>query len=706
MKNGEMNYKKPLSDKLRDSSISYLLHRKYSILLVILIAIFGFNVLHIFADVLWQDDGSWYYLATEGDVVQARRARLTWLTPLRDYFYAYGMLNWGLPMTRSAFVLIMSLSSISFYFIYSRIFGINSRLALPAAVIPNILPSLIGIPMSLNSSYAMFGLLPILISIQLMHLAFTKSDRQIYFYWFLGILAYAVGLKSTASATFLIPSVLLFFAVFLLDGRNKIRYLIFVLPFLLLGFWQLYLQFQFTHRVPTHIPFDVILNRALQFLKMSSLFPINSYFSVFLTLFLVLAGLRGMLAGGSQLIAKPLHFGCSESRYRLILVTWPLVWIVCNSAAYIAASPTWRNSDYAYVSNFGFVLLQVFGIAYVWSWLTRKLGQEKIRDSGLVLILSGIVIITGVQKLIYVESEVLQSKLVKNSSILRHHLDTLDIPPNSQILVLNAETPHPGNLQENSGFMRYLLGRKDINALIRTDIFPYNIFAQSRRKADEKLIFKSERPILAFKMQGEYLIQKKLILQTQSTGSKSLPRIRWSLFDISQTNSLPVKIAGDLGMPSYATYLEHHLPYPFVPDDVVFAPGDNPEVFLDELKANEIAENTGLINSELNVGDIVTIRAVNQLPTDTGRMLELLVRVNRMPAKFKLGYRIKDGYPTPIYLWGAAIVEDNILVTIPITTDQELTGEVSIEFINMDAWPFSRVVVKDGRQSSVLTLSF
>ena len=552
--------------------------------------IYVFNLGHIFADVLWHDDGLWYYGASEGVAIHTLRGRISEISALSPYlvhFYSYGMLDWGLPAMRSIFALIMFLSSVSLYSIYRTIFGIDSKVAAAAALIPHILPSLIGIPMGLNTSYAMWGLLPVLISIQLMYHALIRGGAPSYCFWLLGVSTYAIGLNLALSTTFLIPSVLLFLGMFL-SGQNKSKTIFFVTPFLTLGIWQLYKHILFSHKTPTQLPLQEVFDRSIQFLEMGSFLPFNSPISIYVTFFLILFGLAGFVPGSSQLFVKPPHFRFSEIKYRIMLVAWSLVWIVCNSVAYVAASPTFRVNDYAYISNFGIVLLQVCGIAYLWQVISDRLGwRESSFKITLILIFAGVIVFTGIQKLEQLDSTLKQNGFVETSSILRRRLHSLEIPINSQILILDAPTPHSGAYLVNTGYMRYLLGRQDVSALIGPDIFPNDIFAKSKNFVSQMndlhsqmRNFVPDKPIIIFKKSGDELTSKKLLLQVKSSGQEGLTQEQWSLYDVSQKGYVPIRIASGLGMLSYYAYIGNQLPPPYSSSDIVFAPGNSPSTFL------------------------------------------------------------------------------------------------------------------------------
>lgn len=703
-----MNFKKSHESSFSDTGSSYFFLGNASTLALIFLAIYVFNLGHIFADVLWHDDGLWYYAASKGTAIHALRGKvseISALTPYLYHFYAYGMLDWGLPAIRSAFVLIMVFSSVCLYSIYKTIFGINSKVALTAALIPHILPSLIGIPMGLNASYAMWGLLPFLISIQFMYLALIRSGPTSYFFWLLGVSAYAIGLNLSISANFLTPSVLLFLGIFFLAGQNKSKTIVFVTPFLALGIWQLYKHILFSHKAPTQVPLEEVFDRSIQFLEMGSFLPFNSTISIYVTLFLILVGLTGLVAGSSRLVVKPPHFGFSETKYRITLIAWPLVWIVCNSVAYVAASPTFRVNDYAYIANFGIVLLQVCGIAYLWHGISNRLGWlERSFEITLILIFAGVIVFTGIQKLEYLDSTLKQNGFVETSSLLRQHLQSLEIPTNSQILILDAPTPHLGAYLVNTGYMRYLLGRQDVSALIGPDIFPNDIFAKSTDLLSPMRNFDTDKPIIIFKNSGNELTSKKLLLQVKSSGKTALPREQWSLFDVSHQGYAPIKIASNLGMSSYYAYIENQLPPPYTSRDIAFAPGNSPSIFLSRQQASESAKNGDLLDSEVNFSDIVTLRSVKKIQVAAGQALELIFQVENNPQNIRLGYRINKGAIQRVDLWEMAMDGDNILMNVAIPSSQNSTIGITFEFIDMRYSPYRLIPLKDKNNVSKMEL--
>jgi len=692
-----------------NSTTGYYSSYKTLVPLSILITVFLLNFQHIFIDILWHDDGFWYYLATEGKAIQneAGRAQITSLGPYLDYFYAYGMLEWGLPVIRACYVLVMFLCSLSLLFIYTKILGLTKSIAIVAATIPNVLPSLIGIPIGLNASYAMWGLLPLLISIIFVFQSFTQKGLFSFFYWFIGFFAYAVGLNFVETSNFMIPNVLLIFTVFFFTRRNKLKSLIFSIPFLVLGIWQIYKQILFTHKAPTQIPLEEIFSRSIQFIEMGSFLPFNSPVSVYITSILALLGFVGLASKQSQIYYKPAHFHCSDMTYKGFLFLWPLIWIISNSIAYVAASPTFRIYDYAYISNFGVVLLQVCGGAYLWYLISTKFGWPKnLSTTILTLTIALLLIFIGIQKSIYLNSVLAEWGETNTSFLLRQSLEQLEIPDEAQILVLNTPTPQQGVFVVNTGYMRYLLNQNDVTALIGSEFFPNNVFAKSERWLDRMRNFVLDRPTIAFRRIGGELKQIKLLLQVKPIKKKELPRLQWSLFDVSSLVSAPLKIASNRGMSSYYAYIENELPLSYTSSNVAFAPRKNPTVFISQKIADEIAKKPCLISSDLKFGDIVTLRSVKGSRLNSMQTLKFLLHVKKKAGNLKLGYRLNnEGSGELVPLWELALEGDNILMEIPLSPNQELNGIISFELLDFSKWPPQPIAIPGNKSTNILKIN-
>jgi len=292
-----------LNKRIREKIEPY---KNVLIALLIILAVFLPNVPYLLTDALWHDDGLWYYYASEGEEIHqlSWRGRVGMLAPYRDHFYSYSMVYLGLPFTRGVFTLIMTTSSLLLYIIYSRVFHLNKSIAMLAAVIPNILPSLMGIPVGLNASYAMWALMPLIGSMLAVHYCFVSASKKRIFYLLFGFMLYALGLNLSSSvAIFLVPCVMLFFLFYFLN--NKLEVTLAAAPFAFFGLYMFYRNSQHGSRTPTELPWPEIYDRIITFFEMSSFLPFNQNYSIYITISLMILGLYALILLNDDLVKQP-----------------------------------------------------------------------------------------------------------------------------------------------------------------------------------------------------------------------------------------------------------------------------------------------------------------------------------------------------------------------------------------------------------------
>jgi len=166
----------------------------FSILVVILTA----NVAYITLDALIKDDAHWYYWASEGiiDWTGRDRSAISQFTPIIDNVYAWGMIKFGPIPIRFIYCFMMALCSIFAFSLYRYSFGIPATPSFLSAVIPNILLATFEIPTSLNSSYAVPGLLLILASMLTLHVACDRNGKRSGVLVVMSILFYLVAMNT------------------------------------------------------------------------------------------------------------------------------------------------------------------------------------------------------------------------------------------------------------------------------------------------------------------------------------------------------------------------------------------------------------------------------------------------------------------------------------------------------------------------------
>jgi len=681
---------------------------KWSIPLFIILSVLLSNTPYLFTDTLWHDDGIWYYRASEGQFIQEWRGKVTTLSPYLDCFYLYAMVSWGLPFTRGIFTLVMALSSLLLFFLYNKVFGVDLKLAIPAAVIPNILPSLMGIPVGLNASYAMWGLLPVTASLLLLNYAFTHRESVMRILLMcISFVFYMIGLNlpGQPSTNFLIP-VVLFFCIMHYPS-NKARSIRYIIPFLGYGVWQIYKQVKFGHRSPSIIPVAEVIDRLWKFVEMSSFLPFNKPYSPYITIGLVLFGVLGLLCMDTTLYRQPSNFNYKHNIYRLLFICWPLCWIISNSLAYVTASEEFRAPDYAYMFNFGMVLLQTSGLIFLFEIVVKGLGVSFKTGQLIIALLSiGVIVFVGFQRIQYKNhSWGWKPYLERTSQILRDNLANYSFPNGSQILVLGegiGVSYNAGVLYNNSGYIRYLLGQNDLHALVGPDKFPRNIFAPWAGHFKHMRGFNIEKPVVAFKKKGDILERVNLMMQVVSSERKELPRLIWTIYDINDINKPPYKLADGKGMTSYSNFIQNEIHIDPSGSGIAFSPQGKPDDFIDDLLADQIAKAPGLLNGEVNFGDKVILRNVSTVAVENGYQLQLLLRVIDEPKRIKLGYRLhKKGWGQEIALWDFVMNGDNLLLQLPRVTDKELNEGITFEFLNKISWPPKPLSVQDNKNHQI-----
>ncbi len=673
-----------------DRKSNPLLSKNYYIIPTLIFAIvFVFNLPYLFVDILYHDDGVWYYRASEGEEIYkfAWRAKIAILTPFRDWFYSYSMVNLGLPFTRGVFVAIMAFISLLLFNLYNKVFGVDAKVAFLAAVIPGILPSLKGIPVGLNASYAMWGLLPIIGSLLVLHKALVNKGKQSLSLLLIALLLYATALNLIESTNFLIPSVLLFFLYYF--PNNKIKAILYATPFLLVGLWQVYKQFLFTHKEPTTIPLDVILNRSAQFAELSSFISFNQPYSIYITIGLSLLGIIGLVLFVPSVVKMPVHFNFKENIYRFLIVLWPIAWVFFNSYAYIFKSPTFRPHDYAYVFNYGMVFLQASGLVFLLTLLLLVTSNKKAKKTTALLAVGVIVIWTGIQRVNNASFSEADSY-----SLIREALSQHDIAPAAQIIIFNTRIMHEGHPLVNTGHIRYILKRNDIKAVIGPDRYPNNIFASYKTWFDRMVGFDPEKPVRAFIQSGGKLKQVELMLQVLSTGMEGSSRLSWNLFDI-ENHERPFIIASGIGLSSYFDFMKYALPLAYQNAYIAFAPDDHADMFLDKITGDYYAEIDGLVYNEVNFGGAVSLKNAFVKEIDGKTHLQMVIYVNRNPdANFKLSYII-DGDSHPVTIWSYAKEGDYVLITTPPMHPDILKQGFRLSFADSGVWPGEKLKIMD-----------
>jgi hypothetical protein len=697
--------------RLENEGYRCLVYRVAPALFIIAI-VFIFNLPYLFIDALWIDDGHHFFYASEesySHLAMTKRASIGFLIPFRLHFYSYGMVEWGLPVIRGIYVLIMATSSILFFYFYRRIFGMNDGVALFAAVVPNILPSLESIPFGLVTSYAMWSLVPILASMVILRYAFTARLTVSLLTVSVAFILYVVGLNLSSAGMFFVPCLL--FLCFMFFPVAKIRSLLYSSLFLLYGFWQVFRYLQYGRKDPSVIPVTEVMDRICLLFEMVSFLPFNHPYSIYITSGLVLAGIFGLVARSPRIYMLPPHFNYDSRLYSIMLTFWPIVWMVANSIAYVTASQSFRYEDYAYVFNFGAVFLQGIGLFYLGNIVIYKLlPNRRVVELCLGIMLVSVIVFCGFQRIHYKDTSLARYNyndipvLEWRTSLLRNQLSEIVIPQGTQIILLDIDDRHhPGWIINNSGYLRYVLKRNDIYALYGKDRYPHDIFDLNNRRRFSMSGFDSSKPTMAFRYRNGTLQRVGMVLQVVSkdtTGHRTV--LDWTLYDIRSAETQPHVLAHGEGMLSYWKYTQKKMPGDLRKEDIAFAPEGKPHDLVGAEYAHSVLSENNMLSSSINFSDNFTLLGVVAENNETLYTLKVLLRLDKNPEPpFRLGYRlgrtggIGAGYERlPI---GAYAKEgDYLILNISNIVPRVLAEGITFSLTNNTGWPPTPLVINGG----------
>lgn len=369
-----------------------------------------------------------------------------------------------------------------------------------------------------------------------------------------------------------------------------------------------------------------------------------------------------------------------------------------NSIVYVALWDVFRPYDYAYVFNYGAVFLQVLGLAFIGIIMTRIFNSSNQKKALIVCVLVfGILLYTGYQRIHYKSHQWGRKQAMESdSALLRKGMENYISDDDMQFLILGSlSNPHRGNFRVNTGYVRYLLKRNDVYALIGPEMFPNDIFEDEKDWFHRMSGFDSNKPVAAFRVQEEQLEPVRYILQLSSTGRIELPRLQWNLFDVSNYSAPPVSMKRGAGIRSYLNYIADE----GQSEDIAFAPPDQTDEFIHSKHADVLSECNGLLGNEVGIDDNFTLR--NILISDKSEAIEiaLLLRVDSMPntRRYRLGYEIPElRIKSQLTLWDYLMSGDHLLIRVPSVNEEQLIKGFNISFLNMGTWPHKYLTVSNG----------
>ncbi len=570
---------------------------------VVVGAVFLFNLHVPWADLLWYDDGFWYFIGHEPDryrLLSPWRGNVSPLTLWRDLAYSWSMVTLGMPTTRLVYIALAAISSWLAYAVYRRVLGLDSRIAVTAAILPNILPGVYGIPVGINSTYALFSLIPALASMLFFERAHAHAmarSRRAWLDCAFGLLLFAVTVESGATGMFLVPSVLFVVAGTFLAGRRTA--VIDGILALAYTFWFLTRRARVpTVSNPTSIPFEETLRRIGVFFSTGSFIGYGRTWSQTAALLVAVLGFVALIVCRKMLFSSTAGVFRNRSRWAFIFATgWIAVWAVCQSVIYVAGWERFRPYDYTYLFNFSTMLLSAIAAAGL-----SALAVGLIRgDRGLWRWTTGVlatacVLTAGVQRIQVGQRE--YAPYERNFKLLRSELAGRDWPSNSQFIVVGMTAPplYMGVLQPNSGYLRYVLGRGDVTGVVGPDRPLTDVFRKVELWSQHAMSgLRHDRPMFAFRRKGRLLEPVEYVLRvyeeqpreqaymwtlgqyrdidsTPEARDGTSPRTLWTLYRLSLDDGMMQPVTNGVGIDAYHDFIRTHPSRPSNPGAVLFAP--------------------------------------------------------------------------------------------------------------------------------------
>ncbi len=665
-------------------------------------AVFLFNRHIPNADLLWHDDAMWYFDAPS---IVSGGVRDLWhllskghIARLRTLLYSYGLLHWGVPATRMLYIGVLSLASLLLLFFYLRVLRLRPGVALASAVLPHLLPGLIGIPLGLNASYAVFSMVPMLVCCLSLPPAITRCRASGLLFGALALAAFWTGLNISSAGVFFAPCALLVCASLFLQPGLRVRSVFHALSMLVLVALRLTNRPVHSNLRPQPISWRTMVGRSVEFLRLSSVAPWEHPIVIVATVALVLLGIV-LVAGASRAVVAD---RCPDKArlpmsYRFLLGLWPGCWMVAHGAAYIGLNPDFRAYDYVYVFSFGAVLVQLAAITWLVSRASELLRRPHRRTLLASLALTVIIVWNGEVRV--ARGRRLHSENEFVSSTIRDSLAHVALPVDAQVIVLTVEAciDHKGNRRVNSGLLQYLTGRRDITGLIGPSLFPNDPFRPVKGWFDTMAGLSTEQPLFVFRMVDGKLRPLRHLLRVYRNEEAGTRRA-WALYELDVASGEARGVSSgasfealresiDRLQEEFGREIDIAFHDPACEDGLVAAADFKPP------------HSGSLVPGPLRFSDVATLLHVSIIQTPRGERLYVALRVEKpahamlRPAYHTSGMDAVKSIP----LWPYADPGEVVTLRIPVPSVETVGSDgIAFRLYNAGVWPYRRLPVEDG----------
>lgn len=504
-----------------------------------------FNAGFAHVDILWHDD-SWFYFLKDflvrPDQFSERFQDGSLLMQYKDYILTKGMATVGVPAVRIGIIFALAIASGLFFVVCVRIFGIDTPVAFVAATLPNLLPSLIGIPVGINTSYQIWSLLPFL-AFLLTCFRYLESPRNSWIAFLLAAAFFGMTIISTPVGIFFAPVAF----VFMLSQHRwkKAGWLLGWM--ILISIWKLLTQMTHSHKETVPFTVESFANRTVEFLANQMPFGTNSMIDAVLVACLILAGIA------STFTLKPGKI--SDQPPSKEAITFFLAWTFFHIIVFLTITPNPRMYDYGYIANFGSITLASLGTFTAVRIVLHKFqrmcggGHDRILLWGISVIL---ILMAGVTR--QEVPHTVYEKIEKDAISLREWLQSRNLPEKAQVIILSNDLhfPHEGAIEPNSGYLEYLSGRKDISGLIGKERFPTNVFRRKSNNWNDPMNGVSLiKPLFVYRRTKTDFQQMDWLFQTLPPENGCNENISWTLFWLDRNSGKSMTFTNGCGIETY-----------------------------------------------------------------------------------------------------------------------------------------------------------
>lgn len=538
---------------------------RYRIYLFILIPIVLFNLVAIFGlDILYSDDGAQYYKLINGPILSIEGKTLHLILGRFTHAITFSIMSLSPILIRAIYVLfVMFPISCLAYRIFHLKMGFPVIAAYSAAVLPNILPAQIQIPVYVNGTHVLLGLLAGLASLAAAFKYLDTPDTP--------------GIRTPGSRKKFMTAVLLYLAATLITDQPVFFFP--VLAFAILG----YNKFSRKHLFLAGSFFLVFLHKAtwmylvprgssrMVLPALSMIFKrLGHYFSAMLPLpqflrehtiisaiifiLLIAAGAVLHIKNRDETFAPLKPFAhLSGTTFTYYIYGFLLTWFASNIFVYVTISPRNFRSRYFYYAAFGLIALLVISLYAI---LKKIAGKKK---KWIILFFISLVLVSGVSR--FFELKPYFDRNNDNRSKIVEQLSRFKFPEKSQIVIyLKQANNFRGTWRKSSGNLRYLLKRKDIDGLIGSKRKRYFNFYDPFRPVSsgplESIYMRGlrlSRPLFLFVEKKKRFEQYEYALQWKGKAGASTSQ--WTIFHIDKQTGKAAPVETGIGMAEYLSAL-------------------------------------------------------------------------------------------------------------------------------------------------------